>query len=291
MLADNQIPDEVQALYSDAHRKVEILDKVRSVWCNHINYVSLVSDRLPLSIVNMMVLKALSLLELFEGVKVPSCKEDIYVVDTESAFTLLRGIYEQTIVFRNLFVYPETDEEKMILLNLWKIKGLRNRQNLENMPQEYKEKAKREADDIFRLKREIQELPEQVLSPSGYKAIEAYLDSSHRKSTLFSGYIFQRKGTVITGGNPISFTRAPKEFLHCDELDVVLYRLLSLHSHPSYISVLQFQEFRPTNDYWNYAILLLRGLCLMMDIIISDFCLYENLKVDVVSDEIRVYKK
>jgi hypothetical protein len=288
MQTGNQIPNEVQTLYNDAHRKVEILDKVRSVWCNHINYDSLVSDRLPLTIVNMMVLRALSLLKLFEGVKVPSCKEDILVIDVESAFTLLRGIYEQTIVFHNLFVYPETEEEKKILLNLWKIKGLLNRQNLNNMPQEYKEKVKREADEISVLKREIQELPEHVISPSGYNAIENYLKKF--KDTLFSGYIFKKDGAVINGGEPVSFTRAPKEFLHCEELNIVLYRLLSLHSHPSYISVLQFQEVRPTNDYWDYAILLLRGLCLMMDIFISDFCLYENLKVDVVSDEIRVYK-
>ena len=288
MQIENQIPNKVHTLYSDAHRKVEILDKVRSVWCNHINYDSLVSDRLPLTIVNMMVLRALSLLKLFEGVKVPSCKEDILVVDVESAFTLLRGIYEQTIVFHNLFVYPETDEEKKILLNLWKIKGLLNRQNLKNMPQEFEEKVKREADEISMLKSEIRELSEQVLSPSGYKAIEDYIEKC--KGTLFSGYIFHKDGALINGGESISFTRAPKVFLHCDELNVVLYRLLSLHSHPSYISVVQFQEVRPTNDYWEYAILLLRGFCLMMDFFISDFCLYENLKVDVVSDEIRVYK-
>lgn len=290
MQTENQIPNEVQTLYSDSHRKVEILDKVRFVWYNHINYDSSVPDRLPLTIVNMMVLRALSLLKLFEGVKVPSCKEDILVVDVESAFTLLRGIYEQTIVFHNLFVYPETDEEKKILLNIWKIKGLLNRQNLKNMPQKYKEKVKREADEISMLKREIRELPEQVLSPSGYKAIEDYLEKFKRKDTLFSGFIFQKDGAVINGGEFISFTKAPKEFLHCEELNDVLYRLLSLHSHPSYISVLQFIEVRPTNDYWDYAILLLRGFCLMMDIFISDFCLYENLKVDVVSDEIRVYK-
>ena len=287
MQIENQIPHEVQTLYSDARRKVEILDKVRSVWCNHINYDSLVSDRLPLTIVNMMVLRALSLLKLFEGVKVPSCKEDILVVDVESAFTLLRGIYEQIIVFHNLFVYPETDEEKKILLNLWKIKGLLNRQNLKKMPQEYEEKVKREAYEISMLKSEIRELSEQVLSPSGYKAIEDYLD----KGTLFSGFIFRKDGTVINGGDSISFTRAPKEFLHCEELNVVLYRLLSLHSHPSYISVLQFQEIRPTNDYWDYAILLLRGFCLMMDIFISDFCKYNNIEISVVSNEIRVFQK
>ena len=105
MQTEYQIPNEVQTLYSGAHRKVEILDKVRSVWCNHTNFDLLVSDRLPITIVNMMVLRALSLLKLFEGVKVPSCKEDILVVDLESAFTLLRGIYEQTIVFRNILGY------------------------------------------------------------------------------------------------------------------------------------------------------------------------------------------
>ena len=239
----------------------------------------------------MMVLRALSFLKLFEGVKVPSCKEDILVVDLESAFTLLRSIYEQTIVFRNLFVYPETDAEKMILLNLWKIKGLLNRQNLDNMPQEYNEKGKREADDISKLKREIKSLSEEVITLSGIKAIDNYLNKYDGKDTLFSGYMFKKEGSVINGGKPISFTIAPKEFFHCDELDIVLYRLLSLHSHPSYISILQFQEVRPTHDYWDYAILLLRGLCLMMDIFISDFCKYYNLEVNVVSNEIQVFQK
>lgn len=291
MYIENQIPVEVQSLYSDANYKVQILDKTRLVWCKHIHFNISDSDRLPLTLVNMMVLKALSLLKLFEGVKIPSCKEDILVVDTESAITLLRGIYEQTIIFRNLFVYPETDTEKMILLNLWKIKGLLNRQNLDNLPQEYSGRVRREADEIAELKREIKSLPEQVISQSGIKAIDKYLNKYDGKDTLFAGYMFKKDGSVINGGEAISFTKAPKEFLHCDELDVVLYRLLSLHSHSSYLSVLQFQEVRQLNDYWDYATLILRGLCYLMDIYISDFCIYNNLKVEIISDEIRVYKK
>ena len=290
MLIENQIPDEVQSLYSDANYKAQILDKTRYVWCKHIHYNVSESDRLPLTFVNMMVLKALSLLKLFEGVKIPSCGEDVLVVDTESAITLLRGIYEQTIIFRNLFVYPATDVEKMILLNLWKIKGLRNRQNLENMPRNYGKLVERDAEEISKLKKAILDLPEQVINQSGIKAIEKYLNKYHGIDTLFAGYMFEKDGSTIKGGHSISFTEAPKEFLHCDELNVVLYRLLSLHSHSSYLSVLQFQEVRQLNDYWDYATLVLRGFCLMMDIFISDFCLYENLKVDVVSDEIRVYK-
>ena len=158
------------------------------------------------------------------------------------------------------------------------------------MPQEYCEKVEKETEEILQLKKEIQDLPEQVINQLGIQAIDRFLNKFDGKDTLFAGYMFQKEGTVINGGKSISFAKAPKEFLHCDELDTVLYRLLSLHSHPSYISVLQFQEVRLTNDYWDYSILLLRGLCLMMDIFISDFCLHENLKVDVISDEIRVYK-
>lgn len=290
MLIENQIPDEVQSLYSDANYKAQILDKTRYVWCKHIHYNVSESDRLPLTFVNMMVLKALSLLKLFEGVKIPSCGEDVLVVDTESAITLLRGIYEQTIIFRNLFVYPATDVEKMILLNLWKIKGLRNRQNLENMPRNYGKLVERDADEISKLKKAILDLPEQVINQSGIKAIEKYLNKYHGTDTLFAGYMFEKDGSTIKGGHSISFTEAPKEFLHCDELNVVLYRLLSLHSHSSYLSVLQFQEVRQLNDYWDYATLILRGLCLMMDIFISDFCTLECLKVDIVNNEIRVYK-
>ena len=290
MLIENQIPDEVQSLYSDANYKAQILDKTRYVWCKHIHYNVSESDRLPLTFVNMMVLKALSLLKLFEGVKIPSCGEDVLVVDTESAITLLRGIYEQTIIFRNLFVYPATDVEKMILLNLWKIKGLRNRQNLENMPRNYGKLVERDADEISKLKKAILDLPEQVINHSGIKAIEKYLDKFQGTDTLFAGYMFEKDGSTIKGGHSISFTEAPKEFLHCDELNVVLYRLLSLHSHSSYLSVLQFQEVRQLNDYWDYATLILRGLFLMMDIFISDFCTLECLKVDIVNNEIRVYK-
>lgn len=290
MHIENKIPDEVQSLYSDANYKVQILDKTRLVWCKHIHFNVSDSDRLPLTLVNMMVLKALSLLKLFEGVKIPSCEEDILVVDTESAITLLRGIYEQTIIFRNLFVYPETDVEKMILLNLWKIKGLLNWQNIENMPRKCNKLVERDADEITKLKKAILDLPEQVINKSGIKAIEKYLNKYHGKDTLFTGYMFEKDGYTINGGNSISFTEAPKKFLHCDELNVVLYRLLSLHSHSSYLSVLQFQEVRQLNDYWDYATLILRGLCLMMDVFISDFCTYNNLKVEIVSNEIRVYK-
>lgn len=290
MQFENQIPDEVQALYSDAHFKVQILDKVRLVWCKHNIFNIPNNDRIPLTFVNMMVLRALSLLKLFEGVKIPSCEDDFLVVDTESSFTLLRGIYEQTIVFRNLFVYPENDVERMILLNLWKIKGLLNRQNLDNLPQEYNGKVNREAHEIAILKQEINSLPEQVINQSGIKAIKQSLNRNNGRDTLFAGYMFKKDGAVITGGDSISFTKAPKDFLHCEELNVVLYRLLSLHSHPSYISVLQFQEVKPTSVYWEYAILLLKGLRLMIDIFISDFCTLESLKVDVMNDEIRVFK-
>ena len=290
MQFENKIPDEVQTLYSDAHFKTQILDKVRHVWCKHHNFNIPNKDRIPLTFVNMMVLRFLSFLKLFDGVKIPSCERDILVVDTESAFTLLRGIYEQTIVFRNLFIYPENDNERMILLNLWKIKGLLNRQNLDNLPHEFSEKVRQETDEIAELKQEIKNLPVQVINKSGIKAIQQYLNRNNGRDTLFAGYMFKKEGAVITGGDSISFTKAPKDILHCEELNVVLYRLLSLHSHPSYISVLQFQEIKPTCEYWEYAILLLRGLCLMMNIFISDFCTLERLKVEVMNDSIRVFK-
>lgn len=103
----------------------------------------------------MIICKINSLLLLSNGISIVPNKENFKIVDPTSMIAVWRSVYETICVFRNIFIMTDDEAERNILLNLWKIRGLNNRQEMHNIPDRYKQRQVREKQEIENLKEEI----------------------------------------------------------------------------------------------------------------------------------------
>lgn len=69
----------------------------------------------------------------------------------------------------------------------------------------------------------------------------------------------------------ISFKKAPQEVLGYKE-DPGIYNLLSMHTHPSYLSVLQFGQMYNSKDDIHFLKTILTSLCALTSLFVLDFC-------------------
>ena len=61
-------------------------------------------------------------------------RPDLRIPDIPSMAAIVRSMYELEFVFHNLFVEQPTEAERNVILYLWEIKGLNNRQGLQLVP-------------------------------------------------------------------------------------------------------------------------------------------------------------
>lgn len=160
------------------------------------------------------------------------------IVDPDVLFTVARRIYESVVVFDALFVIPKDEDHQTILYNLFMAHGLSERL--------------KDLDEIIRMKH-----PERILSEER--------DISECKNAIVNCPLYKQLDQQTK--NQIDFVFGKKYrymFTEDDKLEFInyetayhilrvkedvydhLYSFLSLHSHPSYLSVCQFRDaFKP----------------------------------------------
>ena len=84
-------------------------------------------------IIQIVVCKIRTLISLCNGVSIMPENNSIKVLDIPSMISILRSLYEMAFVFHNIYAEQETEEERYIVLYIWEIRGLNNRQNLSNV--------------------------------------------------------------------------------------------------------------------------------------------------------------
>lgn len=96
-------------------------------------------------ILQIIICKIRTLVSMCEGIKLIPDNLPTKVLDIPSMMSVLRSLYEATFVFHNIYAEQNTILEREIVFNIWKIRGLNNRQKLQNVPNQYivKEKMKR----------------------------------------------------------------------------------------------------------------------------------------------------
>ncbi|MBO7538612.1 MAG: hypothetical protein J6T44_04960 [Prevotella sp.] len=155
--------------------------------------------------------------------------------DIESLSAIARGVYEMAFIYHNMFITPESDKESEILLLLWKIRGFNNR-IYSNDPYQRPEHKSRDQKEVERFCMRVQELIKELnISEKASKQILHALDKGTSKIT---GYQFVKDNAIITSFEPISFEKTSGLFKNKEKL--VLYEMLSSHSHPSYLGVKHF---------------------------------------------------
>lgn len=156
------------------------------------------------------------------------------IVDPSILFTIARRIYESVIAFELLFVIPRTEDEQTILYNLFMAHGLTERSNDldEEMRSHNPERVAEEQQDIDNCIKEI-------------KKTELYSNLSQQTKEQIKNafgiryrYVFEEDNTM----KRVSFEDAYKYLRIKKDLLKNTYSFFSLHGHPSYLALIQFQD-------------------------------------------------
>lgn len=217
----------------------------------------------------MMNCKLQSFLKLSEGITIIPQNKSFMILDISSLTTIVRSMYELVFIFHNIYVEQKTEEEKNIVLYLWEIRGLNNRQGLSNVPEEYKEKEEREKKQIEELRGKIGKIINELNIIDEVKLqLERVVKSN---TTKIKGYRFEKDNNDrIISFQDIRMEDNVEELLNLDEY-INVYRFCSVHSHPSYLSVLQFGQMYNGDEYKMYLRTLLLTVAQLACTMIKDF--------------------
>lgn len=156
------------------------------------------------------------------------------IVDPSVLFSVARRIYESVIAFEILFVIPDSEDKKAILYNLFMAHGLSER--LKNIDEEMRshnpERVAEEQKDIDECLREIE-------------GTDLYSELDQQTKNIIKNAFGKKFRYIFKEDNSL-------EFVNYDDADKLLriknnmlkgtYSYLSLHGHPSYVSIFQFRD-------------------------------------------------
>ncbi len=156
--------------------------------------------------------------------------------------TLTRSVYEHLAMFYFLFVHPQTDEQRSVVWNYWKINSKKNLLGYSAEGDEFIEKEQDKASE------EIEALRKEIFSTQIGKDCRQKLDEwTNPKGAAQNGSIefYQHQGK--TAVRRVSYGQAWKYLFENEEM-TLLYRHLSMHSHPVYNGLLQYQSQSETDE-------------------------------------------
>lgn len=240
------------------------------------------ADAIAQCILQMMHCKMKSFLKLSEGTAITPHNDSCIILDIPSLATIVRSMYELTFIFHNIYAEQKSEAEKDIIIYLWVIRGLNNRQGLSNIPYKYKEKEEKEKAQIKELRDKIKNIiKDWNISNEIKRQIEG---AAQNNSTKIKGYRFIKD----SNNRIISFKDIRMEDyaskLLCSDENLDVYRLCSIHTHPSFLGILQFGQMYKSNADKQFLKTLTMTACKLSCTIIKDFT--ENIK-----DAHKIYQK
>ena len=240
-------------------------------------------DSITQCMMQMMAFKIRSLEVSLEGMPlVPNGKPQTLYVDSSTAAAIVRGIYEMAFIYHNIFISTDNENERDILLNIWKIKGYNNRNSIP-IPDEMIGQKQQNAEMIETLKDRIREtLRRMNIESSAVDQIEDII----KKGNNLKGYQFVKENGIITKIRQLNFADADSFFNSGYQKGT--YTFLSYQSHPSYLSIEQFGKINNPKQFIDDNICFLMPACFCATKFANDACeiLSDGLKIknEVVPD-------
>lgn len=156
--------------------------------------------------------------------------------------TLTRSAYEHLVMFYFLFVHPKSDEERSVVWNYWKINSKKNLLDYSA------DENGTTTQDQLQAETEIEALRKDIFATEIGAACKNRLDEWTRigKPTQNGCIEFYRRNGRIDVRR-VSYSQAWK-YLFDKESMTLLYRHLSMHCHPVYNGLLQYQTQAETDE-------------------------------------------
>lgn len=240
-------------------------------------------DSITQCMMQMMAFKIRSLEVSLEGMPlVPNGKPQTLHVDFSTVAAIARGIYEMAFIYHNIFVSTDNENERDVLLNIWRIKGYNNRNDIP-VPEEMLGQKQQNMEVVETLKSRIREtLRRMDIQSSAVDKIEDFI----KKGNNLKGYHFIKEDGIITDVRLVNFTNADSFFN--SEYQKGTYTFLSYQSHPSYLGIEQFGNINNPKQYNEDKICYLMPACFCASKFTNDACeiLSDGLKIknEVVPD-------
>jgi len=195
-------------------------------------------DAITQCMMQMVLFKIRSLQEAMKGLPlVPNGQKQTIYLDLSNMASITRGIYESAFIYHNIFISTDNENERQVLVNIWKIEGYNNRHKVP-VPDSMEEDVAQNINTIESLRCETKEILNRMdIVESARTKIEKIIK---RDSSNIKGYRFVKSENRIIGFEHIDFTNARSIFEH-EYMDGT-YSYLSYQSHPSFLSLLQFGQ-------------------------------------------------
>lgn len=226
------------------------------------------SDAIAQCILQIVVCKIRTLLIMCDGINITPEKGSVRILDIPSLISVLRSLYEMVFVFHNIYAEQETKEEREIVLGIWEIRGLNNRQNMPVVPLPFIEKEKIEKKEIENLKRRIISIATNLDMPD--KVRKQVINVASIKTVEIKGYRFKKdnENKSIIAFIDYRYEDGAETLLRTD---APAYRFLSIHCHPSYLGVLQFGQMFNSETDKNFLRTILTCACKLASTIAMDY--------------------
>jgi|GEM_PF-2058157 hypothetical protein len=180
-----------------------------------------------------------------EGIVYRYRGETFHLHEEYRTMTLTRSVYEHLAMFYFLFEHPKSIEEAEIVWKYWLINSKKNKIGINPGDSQLIKDETKEA------RQEIKELKKEILSTRiGMLCHKELNDLLNNKSTQTGSIEFIRQNEKYSV-NRLSFSQAWKYLYHETDDGILMalqYRYLSMHSHPVYDGLCQYQEQSNNNQ-------------------------------------------
>lgn len=227
------------------------------------------------NIYRMMVWKAKTILLLSNGIKILPTQKEI-IANPSNMYPVLRSMYEMLFLFRCIYISSRNDDERELLLKIWKIRGNNNlkqipKDELDDELRNKKENAKQEnktlISDIHNLESKLS------LSPSIIGAIELCINNS---TPALKGFKFEHCDNCDAIIDFCEMNFSDKEMNRDLSGASYSYTQLSAQSHPSFIGVKDFADTYNKREEIDATKRILEQTLRFLHLFINDFCLYKD---------------
>ena len=223
----------------------------------------------------MMVWKAKTILLLSNGIEILPTQKEI-IANPSNMYPVLRSMYEMLFLFRCIYISSRNDDERELLLKVWKIRGNNNlmqipKDELDDELRNKKENAKQENKtlicDIHNLESKLS------LSPSIIGSIELCINSS---TPVLKGFKFEHCDNcdAIIDFRDMNFS--DKEMNRDLSGTSYSYTQLSAQSHPSFIGVKDFADTYNKKEEIEATKQILKQTIHFLHLFVKDFCEYKE---------------
>lgn len=233
-------------------------------------------NKFPNMMLQMSLLKANSILQLSNGIDfLPVPDDSRPLVDIQSQSNIFRSLFENYCFFNHLYIRKWSEEEFLILENIWKIASLNQRFDLVDKSvlltqKDNKSKIENEKEFVRKL---INEIESTTIYKTNRKTINSKIKKNLWQLTIVNNRVIY-----------ISWKEMFKNSMKNKPSENKIYQSLSLDNHPSYFSVFQFGDmYKSRHDLDRKTLILYQTI----DIICCYLNDFENLlssKITIESD-------